>query len=109
LELQSPEAVCRVLGERIRALRLARNLSQQELAQMSGASLSTVRRLEASGQGSLLLVVQAAQALHAMQGLDALFDLPVRSIAEAEAAVQLMARQRARKPRQAQRSGGSNG
>lgn len=106
MELQSPEAICRMLGERIRALRLARNISQQELAKMSGASLSTVRRLEASGQGSLQLVVQAAQALHAVPGLESLFALPARSIAEAEAAVQATARQRARKPRQAQRSGG---
>lgn len=95
-----------MLGERIRALRLARNLSQQELANMGGASLSTVRRLEATGQGSLQLVVQVAQALHAAQGLQTLFALPARSIAEAEAAVQLSARQRARKPRMAQRSGG---
>ena len=95
-----------MLGERVRALRLARNLSQQELADMCGASLSTVRRLEASGQGSLHLVVQVAQALHATQGLEALFALPGRSIAEAEAAVLLSTRQRARKPRLAQRSGG---
>ena len=109
MELQSPEAICRMLGKRVRALRLARNFSQQELANMSGASLSTVRRLEATGQGSLQLVVQVAQALHATQGLEPLFASPARSIAEAEAAVQLSTRQRARKPRQPQRSGGSNG
>ena len=108
MELQSPEAICRMLGKRVRALRLARNFSQQELANMSGASLSTVRRLEATGQGSLQLVVQVAQALHATQGLEPLFASPARSIAEAEAAVQLSTRQRARKPRLVQRSGGSN-
>ena len=106
LELQSPEAICRTLGERVRALRLARNLSQQELAGMSGASLSTVRRLEATGQGSLQLLVQVAQALHAVQGLESLFTVPARSIAEAEAAAQVSLRQRARKPRRLQRSGG---
>ncbi len=106
LELQSPETVCRMLGERVRVLRLARNISQQELADMCGVSLSTVRRLEASGQGSLQLMVQVAQALHAMQGLEPLFDMPARSIAEAEAAAQLSLRQRARKPRRSQRAGG---
>ncbi|MGC3983691.1 MAG: helix-turn-helix transcriptional regulator [Pseudorhodoferax sp.] len=95
-----------MLGERARVLRLARNLSQQELASMSGTSLSTVRRLETSGQGSLQLVVQVAQALHAVQGLDALFAMPVRSIAEAEAAARVSLRQRARKPRRVPRSGG---
>ncbi|WP_156373197.1 helix-turn-helix transcriptional regulator [Pseudorhodoferax sp. Leaf267] len=106
LELQTPDAICQMLGERVRALRLARNLSQQELADRAGASLSTIRRFEASGQGSMLLMVQLAQALQASDGLQHLLTLPTRSIAEAEAAVQLSTRQRARKPRQPQRSGG---
>lgn len=106
LDLQSPAAICAMVGERIRALRLAQNFSQNELAQMCGVSLSTVRRLEADGQGSMQLVVQVAQALHATQGLEQLFALPTRSIAEAEAAVRLATRQRARKPREARRSSG---
>lgn len=104
--LQSPETICRTLGARVRALRLARNLAQGELADMSGASLSTIRRLEAEGQGSLQLLVQVAQALQATEGLEPLFAPALRSIAEAEAAVHANARQRARKPRNVQRSGG---
>lgn len=96
-DLHPPEAICRTLGERVRLLRLARNLSQQELAGMSGVSLSTVRRLEAGGQGSILLLVQVAQALGAAEGLQALFTLPARSIAEADAAVQTVQRLRARR------------
>lgn len=95
--LSPPDAICRTLGERVRALRLARNLSQQELADMGGVSLSTVRRLEASGQGNILLLVQVAQALGAAEGLQALFTLPARSIAEADAAAQAARRQRARR------------
>ncbi|MBS0465744.1 MAG: helix-turn-helix transcriptional regulator [Proteobacteria bacterium] len=97
LDFLPPEAICRTLGERVRLLRLARNLSQQELAGMSGVSLSTVRRLEASGQGGLQTLVQVAQALGAVDGLQGLFALPERSIAELEAAVQTVQRQRARK------------
>lgn len=104
--LQSPEAICRSLGERVRVLRLARNLSQDELAGMSGASLSTVRRLEASGQGSLPMLVRVALALRSTEGLEHLFAPPPRSIAEAEAAAQAGTRRRARKPRRTRRSGG---
>jgi len=87
-----------MLGGRIRALRLAHNLSQQELAGMAGASLSSIRRLEAGGQGTLILLARVAMALQATQGLRGLFNEPVQTIAQAEAAVQVAKRQRARKP-----------
>lgn len=95
--LQSPEDVCLVLAARLRALRLARNLSQAELAGMCGTSLSSVRRLEAGGQGAIELLVRAAQALQATEGLEALFVPATRSIAEVEAAVQGPRRRRASK------------
>lgn len=41
-----PEAICRTLDKHVRLLRLARNLSQRELAGVSGVSPSTVRQLE---------------------------------------------------------------
>ena len=96
-DLHPPEAICRTLGERVRLLRLARNLSQQELADMGGVSLSTVRRLEASGQGGIQTLVQVAQALGAVDGVQGLVTLPARSIAEAQGAAQLAQRQRARR------------
>ena len=101
-DLHPPEAICQTLGERVRALRLARNLSQQELAGMSGVSLSTVRRLEAGGQGGIQALVQVALALGAAEGMQELFALPMRSIAEAQSAAQAATRQRARQPRRAQ-------
>lgn len=94
-ELLSPVTACEQLGSRIRALRLARNVSQRELAGMTGSSLSSIRRLEASGQGSLELVVRVAQSLNATAQLDALFVQPQDSIARMEA--QAQGRQRARR------------
>ena len=40
------EAVLKVIGERLAGLRLARNLTQQQLAEQAGLGLRTVQRLE---------------------------------------------------------------
>ena len=96
-DIHPPETICRTLGERVRLLRLVRNLSQQELAGMSGVALSTVRRVQASGQGGIQTMVQVAQALGAVDGLQGLFTLPTRSIAEAESAMLAVKRHRARR------------
>jgi transcriptional regulator with XRE-family HTH domain len=95
--LQSPEAISRVIGERIRVLRLARNLSQGELACMAGFSLSSIRRLESTGQGTLKLLASVALALQAVDALESLFVFPVETIAQAEAAARVGSRRRARK------------
>lgn len=91
--------MCKAVGQRARALRLARNLSQQQLADMAGASLSSIRRLEARGQGTLALLVRLAQALQVVDQLGLLFDQPVQTIAEAERRAAVARRQRARTPR----------
>lgn len=103
LSLYPPDAVCQQIGVRLRALRLARNFSQQELAERAGVSLSSLRRLEASGQASLELVVRVAQALQATQGLDNLFAPDAPSIAQAEALWRASQRQRASKTTPARR------
>ncbi len=40
------EALLRLVGERLSGLRLARNLTQQQLAEQAGLGLRTVQRLE---------------------------------------------------------------
>jgi len=98
--LESPESICRTIGARSRALRLARNLSQQELAQMAGVSLSSIRRFESGGQGAFDFVARIALALQATDGMEPLFTLPQQTIAQTEAAAQAVRRRRARKRRQ---------
>ena len=99
--LLTHEEICRELGQRCRHLRLRANLSQLELAQRSGASLSSIRRLEASGQATLELLVRVTQALHLVSQLESLLLVPVLSIADAERALAVKHRQRAAAPRRA--------
>lgn len=88
--------ICGELGQRIKRLRLAQNLSQQQLADMTLASLSSVRRLEAQGQGSLEFVVRVAQALQVTAQFEPLFEATTtRSIAQMEQDAALSKRQRA--------------
>ena len=91
-----PQAICMDLGERIKQLRLRGNLTQQQLAQMVGASLSSIRRLEGAGQGTLELLVRVSQALQVVTQLDGLFVPPPPSIAEMERLAQAPMRPRAR-------------
>jgi transcriptional regulator with XRE-family HTH domain len=99
LQLLSHASVCEQLGQRIRQLRLLRNMSQRELAEMTQSSLSSIRRLESSGQGSIELLVRSAQSLQALDQFDSLLTLPVQSIADAERQQAARLRQRARAPR----------
>jgi transcriptional regulator with XRE-family HTH domain len=84
-------------------LRLSRNLSQTELARMTGVSLSSIRRFEAAGDGAFRLAVRIALALQAAEGLETLFGSATQSIAQVEALAQ--GRQRARKPRASREKG----
>jgi transcriptional regulator with XRE-family HTH domain len=97
--LLSSDAVCAELGARIKRLRLMRNLSQQDVADMVLASLSSIRRLESHGQGSLLLLVRVANAVQAVGQFDSLFNEPIQTIAQAEREEVLAMRKRARLPR----------
>jgi transcriptional regulator with XRE-family HTH domain len=102
--LLSSEAICEQLGVRIKRMRLARNLSQLQLSEMTQSSLSSVRRLESEGQGSLEYVVRVAQALQVIDQLNAWFEQPAMSIADAERAQAVHQRQRARNPRVARKT-----
>lgn len=61
------------LGERMRTLRLLRNLTQAGLAERSGVSLATLRKFEKTGQISLQSLVKLAIPLGAENGFDLLF------------------------------------
>lgn len=99
IDILTPDEICRELGGRCQRLRLARNLSQAELAAMTGSSLSSIRRLEARGQATLLLLARIAHALLVAQQFESFLVLPTVRIADAERNADLATRRRAGGPR----------
>lgn len=87
------------LGERLRQLRLGRDLDQVQAAEKAGVSEKALRNLE-SGRGSnLSTLLRVLKALDALDGLDAL--LPAASVSPLALLKQAQPRQRvgrARKP-----------
>ena len=69
--LRSDASVLADLGERLTSARLARNLTQSELAQTAGVSKRTVERLEAGRSGQLTSFVRVLRALDLLGGLEA--------------------------------------
>lgn len=95
VNINSPREVAQALGERLRAQRLAQNLSQNEVAQMAGLSLGALRKLEQSGQSSLQSLLCAAQALGLLNEINDLFTLKRYSIAQMQAVYAADKRKRA--------------
>lgn len=82
------EEVCKELGARLKAQRLAKGWSQIEVAYRAGVAIGTVQNLENKGTGSLESLVKLASALELTDELEGLFNLKVRSIAQMAAAEQ---------------------
>ncbi|MCB9689736.1 MAG: helix-turn-helix transcriptional regulator [Alphaproteobacteria bacterium] len=80
LELMTAPQLVGAVAQRARRLRLDRNLTQQELAERAGMSLSSLRRFERTGEIAFLSLVRVAMALDASDGLGALFPEQVRSL-----------------------------
>ncbi|SDZ85234.1 helix-turn-helix domain-containing protein [Microbulbifer marinus] len=73
MESTEPQKVLEQLGDHFRRLRLARNVSQETLANESGVGLSTLKRLE-NGRGcNLMALVQLLEALGCLNDLESFF------------------------------------
>lgn len=83
LELQTSREISVSLAERIKALRLEHDWTQQELAERAGITFATYRAFERTGRISLERLVKIATVLDALAGFDQLFaPPPARSLAE---------------------------
>jgi transcriptional regulator with XRE-family HTH domain len=65
----SDKAIEQELGNRIRALRLRKNVTQKELAEATTLSLNTIKAIE-SGRGKLSTVIAILRELGALDQLD---------------------------------------
>ena len=89
---RSDKAIARDLGERLKALRLQRNITQKELADATTLSLNTVKALE-GGRGKLASLIAVLRELGALEQLESL--LPADTISPLQLA-RLQGRQRQR-------------
>lgn len=80
------------LGQRIRALRLRRNTTQKQLAEMTTLSLDTIKSLEA-GKGKLATLIAILRELGALEQLNQF--IPEASISPLQLA-KMQGRQRQR-------------
>jgi len=72
MRFKTPEELQRELGERVRALRLSRNMDQRATADKAGISEKALRNLE-SGHGSTVeTLLRTLKALDFVQGIEML-------------------------------------
>ena len=99
-ELQSNDAVLAELGRRLERQRLARNLTQEQMAEQAGIGRATLQRLE-RGQS-----VQTTSMIKLLRALDLLQSLDVALPRTLERPILQLEREQRRKPRQRARSRG---
>ena len=75
-------AIIQEIGKRVKEIRLDKNLTQQELAKMSGISLFTVAQIERGKPVSLAMLVPVMRELRLIDNLELL--LPQREISPIE-------------------------
>jgi transcriptional regulator with XRE-family HTH domain len=72
LYFRTPEELQAALGERMRKLRLSRNIDQRTAASKAGISEKALRNLEAGRGSSVETLLRTLKALDYLQGIDAL-------------------------------------
>ena len=98
IELQTPRDMARMLARRVKALRLDRGWTQQEVAERAGLALATYRRYERTGHISLERLLKLAVILDARAGFDQIFvRSPAQSLAELEQRAEPQARKRGKR------------
>ncbi|MEO9228411.1 MAG: helix-turn-helix transcriptional regulator [Devosia sp.] len=83
------------LGRKAKLLRLARDLTQEGLANRANVSLGTLKLFERTGKASLETTVRIAFALGAEREFDSLF--PHQQISRIEDVIEAAPRKRGRK------------
>lgn len=69
IENLSDDAICVEMGERIKSLRLRKNLTQEDVARLTNLSLNPIKSLE-HGQAKLSTIVAVMRVLGNLDALD---------------------------------------
>lgn len=93
--LALPEEVCQEMGKRVRARRVALNVSIDELAQRVGISNHTLGNFERTGRCTLETFVRVLEVLNALPDLAAVLVIQPRSIEDMRQKAAVSTRQRA--------------
>lgn len=93
--LALPNEVCQEMGNRVRARRLAMNISVDELAQRVGISSNTLGNFERTGRCTLETFVRILEALNALPDLTSVLVTQSRSIEDMRLKAAVSSRQRA--------------
>lgn len=102
---RTPQEMEADLGERLKTLRIHRNLEQTTVAERACISVRTLRNLETGNGSSLRTLVEVLRALGREQWLETI--APVPTINPVMLTREAKARQRASKPRRKTLNGGS--
>lgn len=73
LDKYNPDNVAKNIAARAKQLRLAENITQQQLAQKTGVSLGSIKRFETTGLISLQNLLRIAVTLNAVDDFTNLF------------------------------------
>lgn len=94
--IASDSAILKELGERIRKLRLRRNITQEDLAERTLLAVGTIKSLEA-GKGKLSTLIAVLRELGALDQLDRFIPpVTISPIKMAEASTRLSTSKRER-------------
>ena len=75
-QLESEKAILRELGNRIKQYRISLNITQQQLAQRCGISLSTLMRAENGEDPKLTTVIRILSEFNLLENLDVMIPEP---------------------------------
>lgn len=75
-ELASNQQIRTDLGEKLASQRLAQNITQEQLAERSGVSLRTLKRLEKGENSSIETLIKVMSGLQLLANLEQLIPAP---------------------------------
>lgn len=97
LSLQKPGEIVKLLCERLRQERIARQMTQSEVAARAGVGVNTVSNLESGKNVGFESVVRVAMVLGRLQELEQLFQPKLESLDDLRRYEESLNRQRIKK------------